>query len=85
MAALVYILGTLVTLLCATLLLRGYRQAHTPLLLWGGLCFTLLTASNALLFIDMELFPHADLYILRLGTAAFGMLLLLYGLVFESE
>ena len=31
MAVLVYLLGTLVTLLCAVLLLRAYAQARTPL------------------------------------------------------
>jgi hypothetical protein len=85
MAALVYMLGTLVTLLCAVLLLRGYTKARTPLLLWSGLCFVLLTVANALLFADLVLFPKVSLYLWRLGTAATGMLLLLYGLVFESE
>jgi hypothetical protein len=85
MAALVYMLGTLVTLLCAVLLLRGYTKARTPLLLWSGLCFVLLTLGNALLFADLILFPDVSLYLWRLGTAAAGMLLLLYGLVFESE
>jgi hypothetical protein len=85
MAALVYLLGTLVTLLCAVLLLRGYTKARTPLLLWSGLCFVLLTLGNALLFADLILFPDLSLYLWRLGTAAAGMLLLLYGLVFESE
>jgi hypothetical protein len=85
MAALVYLLGTLVTLLCAVLLLRAYSHARTPLLLWSGLCFALLTASNALLFIDLVVLPDYSLYVWRLGTAAAGMLLLLYGLVFESE
>lgn len=85
MAALVYLLGTLVTLTCAVLLLRAYSKARTPLLLWSGLCFALLTASNALLFVDLVLLTESSLYVARLGTAAAGMLLLLYGLVFESE
>jgi hypothetical protein len=86
MAAVVYLLGTLVTLICAILLLRAYSKARTPLLLWGGLCFALLTVSNALLFVDLVLLTHqVNLYVWRLATAAAGMLLLLYGLVFESE
>ena len=86
MAALVYLLGTLVTLLCAVLLLRAYAQARTPLLLWSGACFSLLTVANGLLFVDLVLLgPEASLYVWRLGTAAGAMLLLLYGLVFESE
>lgn len=86
MAALVYALGTLVTLLCAVLLLRAYVKARTPLLLWSGLCFAMLTVSNALLFIDLVvLAAEVSLYVARLSTAAAGMMLLLYGLVFESE
>lgn len=85
MAALVYALGTLVTLVCAALLLRAYAKARMPLLLWSGLCFALLTVSNALLFVDLVLAAEVTLYVARLSTAALGMLLLVYGLVFESE
>jgi hypothetical protein len=86
MAAVVYVLGTLTSLLCAILLLRGYFQSRKKLLLWSGLCFAGLSTSNALLFIDLILLPNAvDLYLLRLVTAAVAMLILLYGLVWESE
>jgi hypothetical protein len=86
MASAVYLLGTLVTLLCAWLLLRAYIQTRTRLLLWSGLCFVGLTIANAILCIDLlVLGTHVSLYRLRLGTAAFAMLLLLYGLIFESE
>jgi len=86
MAALVYVLGTLVTLLCSVLLLRAYATTRTPLLLWSGLCFVLLTISNGLLFIDLSLLSDSvNLYVWRLGTAALGMCILVYGLIFESE
>jgi hypothetical protein len=86
MASLVYLLGTVVTLLCAVLLLRAYHSVRMKLLLWSGLCFVGLTVSNALLCIDLILLPDAiNLYMARLGSAAGAMLLLLYGLVFESE
>jgi hypothetical protein len=85
MAPLVYILGALTTLLCAILLLRGYFSSQKKLLLWSGLCFSGLTISNALVFIDLVLFPVTlDLYLLRLATAALSMLVLLYGLIWES-
>ena len=46
----------------------------------------MLTLSNALLFIDLVvLAADVSLYVARLATAALGMMLLLYGLVFESE
>jgi hypothetical protein len=86
MGPIVYFLGALTTLLCAVLLLRGYMQGRMKLLLWSGLCFVGLTISNALLFIDLVLLPATvDLYLLRLATAAIAMLLLVYGLVWESE
>jgi hypothetical protein len=86
MAAFVYLLGALTTLLCAILLLRGYLRGRKRLLLWSGLCFVGLTLSNTLLFIDLVLLPATvNLYLLRLATAAGAMLLLLYGLIWESE
>jgi hypothetical protein len=85
LAEVVYLLGALVTALCAVLLLRGYARSRSRLLLWSGLCFIGLTVSNALLFVDLQIFPEADLYMWRLGTAAAAMMLLVYGLVFESE
>lgn len=85
MASFVYILGALTTMLCAVMLLRGYVRGRQRLLLWSGLCFTGLTVSNVLVFIDLVLLPsQVDLYILRLATAAASMLVLLYGLIWES-
>lgn len=86
MASLVYLLGALVTAVCAILLLRGFARSRSRLLLWSGLCFAGLTVSNALLFIDLVLLgPDRSLHMWRLSTAAAAMLLLVYGLVFESE
>lgn len=85
LAGLVYLLGALVTATCAVLLLRGYVRSRSRLLLWSGLCFIGLTISNALLFVDLRMLPEHDLYMWRLSTAAAAMLLLVYGLVFESE
>ena len=85
MPSLVALLGALVTALCTVLLLRGYSRARSPLLLWSGLCFAGLTLSNALLFVDFSFFPEHDFHMWRLGTAAAAMLLLVYGLVCESE
>lgn len=85
MAAAVYLLGVLTSLACAWLLLRGYFRVRKKLLLWSGLCFAGLTISNLLVFFDLVLFPDVDLYILRLTTAAVAMLLLLFGLIWESE
>ena len=81
----VYILGALTSLCCALLLLRGYRRVKKKLLLWSGLCFGGLTISNLLVFVDLVMFPDVNLYRWRLATAAVAMILLLYGLIWESE
>ncbi len=81
----VNLLGTLVAGLCALLLLRAYQGVRKRLLLWAGLCFAGLCASNGLLVADVFLVPEVDLYRARLAIAAVAMLLLVYGLVFESD
>lgn len=85
MAALVYILGALTTLLCAVLLLRAYERVRQPLLLWSGLCFVGLTISNALVFLDLVILPDIDLYPWRLTAAILALALMLYGLIWESR
>jgi hypothetical protein len=80
----VYLLGTVITLSCAILLVRGYWRGRQKLLLWSGICFFGLAASNLLLFLDLVILPNVDLYIWRLATAAIAMLFLLYGLIWEG-
>jgi len=79
------IMHALRTLACAILLLRGYARTNKKLLLWSGLCFTGLTISNSLIFVDLVLFADIDLYPWRLSTAAISMAILLYGLIWESR
>ncbi len=81
----VNVLGTLVAGLCAVLLLRAYCSVRKRLLLWAGLCFAGLAASNALVVADFFIVPEIDLYRARLVVAATAMLLLVYGLLFESD
>lgn len=86
MLAIVNALGTLTVGLCAFLLLRAYARVRQRLLLWSGLCFVGLAVSNAVLFFDLAIVPaDVSLYSWRLAIAAFSMLLLLYGLIFESD
>jgi len=81
----VNILGTVTAGICAVLLLRAFSSVHKRLLLWAGLCFAGLTVANALLIADLNFVPDVSLYRWRLGTAAAAMLLMLYGLIFESD
>ncbi len=81
----IFTLCTITAGLCAFFLLRGYLRTHTRLLLWSGICFFLLSVSNALLTVDRWLFPEIDMTNPRLFTTLAGVLLLIYGLVWERE
>jgi hypothetical protein len=86
MAPFIYTLCALTCLACAVLLLRGFRQTRGPLLLWSGLCFVGLTASNVLLVVDRVLTgPDVDLSVMRLVTAFSALLLLLFGLIWDHD
>ena len=82
-AFVVYALCALTSLTCAALLLRGFARTRARLLLWSGLCFVGLFLNNAFLLVDAG--TMQDLSIWRSLPAVFGVALLLYGLVWESE
>lgn len=86
MVVVVYVLGSLTTLLCAVLLLRRYSQVRVRLLLWAGLCFAGLTVNNATVFVDRVILPTTtDLYPIRLVITVIAMAFLLVGLIWDSE
>ena len=84
-AVVVYGLCVLTSAICAALLFRGYTRTRVPLLLWSGLCFTGLTLNNLLLFIDVHVTPLVDLSAWRTIPALAGVLLLLYGMIWETR
>lgn len=85
MATIVYALCGLTSIACAVLLLRAYAASRVRLLLWAGLCFVGLALNNVLLFVDMRMVPGMDLSVWRSLPALAGLLLLVYGLVWESR
>lgn len=85
MATLVYVLCALTSLACALLLLRGYRQSGARLLAWSGLFFVGLFLNNVLLIIDLRVIPQVNLAVIRLLPALVGVVLLLYGMIWESD
>jgi hypothetical protein len=85
MAEFVYILCTLTSAICATLLFRAYRANKTALLFWSSICFIGLAVNNALLIVDLYVVPDVDLFLLRAGVALAGIVALLYGLIFENQ
>lgn len=79
------VITLLTTILCAVLLLRAYQNVRKRLLLWSGLCFVGLAVANALRIADLRIFLALDLYTYRLGTTAIAVVLLLWGLIWESQ
>jgi hypothetical protein len=92
MAQAVYILCAVTSLACAVLLLRGYRRSpRARFLLWSSLCFVGLALNNVMLFVDRVILPDEtqllgiDFALWRSGSALAGLLLLLYGLIWDAE
>lgn len=84
-ANLIYILCAATSIICAFLLLRGYRESHARLLFWSAVCFIGLAVNNVLLVIDLRVVPAVDLSAWRTVPAVLGAAALLYGLVWEAR
>jgi len=54
-------------------------------LFWASLCFLGFALNSVLLFIDLVLLPHVDLFFWRTLPALVGVMLFLYGLIWEVE
>ena len=86
MGALIYALCAAAAATCAGLLLHAYhRRGGYRLLLWSGLCFVGLTLNNLILIADKVFVPHVDLSLWRTSAALLAMIVLLYGLIWDSE
>lgn len=85
MAALVYGLCAITALACCLLLLRGYWQTRTRLLLWTGVSFGALALSHIILVFDLVIVRDIDLFPLRNATTLSAIVILLYGLIWESK
>ena len=80
----IYLLCALTSVLCALLLVRGYRQSRVRLLFWSAWCFVGLALNNIMLLVDLRVLPDVDLAMWRAVPAVIGTALLVYGLVWES-
>lgn len=85
MAPLVYCLCASSALACTVLLLRAYRRSGVKLLLWSGICFGFLTASNGLISIDLIVFPETSLFATRNLMTLTGLSFLLWGLIGDAR
>jgi hypothetical protein len=83
---LVYLLCAATALACTILLLRGFRRSRARLLLWCGLFFLALTLENAILFVDLAILGEdVNLLTLRRTVGLVGVVVLLYGLIWDAE
>jgi Family of unknown function (DUF5985) len=85
MAIAVYVLCALTSSACAVLLLAAYRRSGARLLLWSCLCFAFLAVDNLLLVVDLGIVQGTDLSVPRVAVALAGLVLLLYGLVYDTS
>jgi heme A synthase len=86
MAIAIYSLCAITSLISCWLLSRAYWRSRSRLLLWSAISFAGLTLTNLTLWVDKLLLPpEIDLSVLRTSMALIAMLLLLYGLVWETE
>lgn len=86
MAALVYLLCAVTSLVCMVLLGRAFWRTGARLLLWSAICFVGLALNNLLVFVDLVLLPtQVDLQLARLLATFVGISVLVTALVWESE
>ena len=85
MPGVVYILCAATCLLCSIMLVRGYMRSRVRLLFWSALCFIGLFFDNVLLYVDDIVVPDIDLAIWRKLPGLLALVLLLFGLIWESK
>ena len=86
LSGLVYLMCFVTSALCAVLLVRQYRTAALPVLLWSSACFVLLALSNLVVVVDqLMLDPGISLRPLRLVLTLLAVSVLLFGFIWEAE
>jgi hypothetical protein len=83
--ALIYGLCLAASAGCAGLLARAYLRTQTRLLLWTAISFGFFALNNLVLVIDMLVLPDWDLWIWRQFAAGVGLIVLLFGFVWEMQ
>ena len=81
----IYSMCFLTSSACAFLLARSFARTGMRLLLWSALCFLFLGLNNLAVIVDLLLVPHMDFQLIRVALSLIGILLLLFGLVWEAE
>jgi uncharacterized membrane protein YhhN len=85
MAAVVFALCAVTSIVCAVLLWRGWRAAGGRLLLWTAIGFICFAANNVLLFVDEVVVPDNDLQLTRDLTSFAAVTIILFGLIWDQR
>lgn len=85
MAEVVYALCAVTSILCAALLLRSFRRTGARLLLWSSICFIGLAGSNIVLVLDLLVYREVDLSLWRTLVGTVALLILDFGLLWETR
>ena len=85
MGSIIYFLCALTSLGAAALHWRGFRRTRQRLLYWSALCFAIMAVSNGLLILDLVVLPDVYLLTSRSIVTQIALLVLIYGLIFESD
>lgn len=84
-AKVIYLLCAATSLLVAALLLRQHLKRRTRLVLWSVACFAALAVNNVLVYVDLVMFTGVDLSLYRGIAGAAAMIIMVYGLVWETR
>lgn len=85
MTGVIYLLCAATSLLCAIMLFRGYKRTRVGLLFWASLCFAGLMLENMILYVDVVMVPDINLAVWRKVPGLLAIVLLIFGLVWESK
>lgn len=85
MALAVYILCLLTALGCAGVLFVAWRRARSSLLFWSGACFFGLGVNEAVLIVDLYVFPEVNLLVLRRIVACVSIAAMLFALILQPR
>src|SRR5215510_10551235 len=69
----IYLLCAVASLVAAWMLFQYFLRRRTPLLFWSFIGFLGLAGNNVLVFLDLVIYPTADLSLARTLTGAIGM------------
>jgi hypothetical protein len=82
MSTVVLFIFSATSLICAGLLIRAYRRQKNALVFWCAAGFAGMALNNVLLIFD-KFVVQTDLLLFRTGSLMLGMMLMLFGLIWN--